>query len=232
MEENSLRLVLLGLGIVILMAIYFYDLWQKKRGLELAERKQEADEKIEPIISSKVELPPIIENEPVIEQVPVPDELTTVEVNDEKVNSAEEIPVAQQAMVVQLAVVAKPGLVMKGSLLKDAFTKLNLEYGDMDVFHRYQESGDEKRQCFLVTNMLEPGTFPAGSMVDFESTGLMLFFQSSDAIDSIKAFDDMLATAKELAEQFDATLMDAEMNELAEQKIIDIRSQLKGLSGL
>ena len=232
MEENSLRWVLLGFGIVILMGIYAYDLWKKKRNLEQVERKREAEEKIEPVIASKGVLPPIVENEPVIEQTSSPDKESMPPINNEKERGVEEIPVAQEAMVVQLAVVAKVGAAMKGDLLKDAFTKLNLEYGDMNVFHRYQGTGDEKQQCFLVTNMLEPGTFPEGSMANFESTGLMLFFQSSDAIDSVKVFDDMLAAAKELVELFDATLIDAQMNDLTEKRTTEIRSQLKGLSGL
>ena len=232
MEESSLRLVLLGLGIVILVGIYLYDLWQKKKRLKLAEHHQAAEEKIEPIISSEPVQPISLEGEPVIKQAPVQEEPPIVSTKAEVIDSVEEIPVAQQAMVVQLAVVSKPGMSMQGDALMAAFTALNLEYGDMKVFHRYQGSGDARQQCFLVTNMLEPGTFPVDNMVSFESTGLMLFFQASDSIDAIAVFDEMLAAAESLAEYFDAKLIDAQMSELSEQKILEIRSQLKSLSGL
>jgi len=237
MEENSLRLVLLGVGVVILVGIYLYDGWQKKRRLTLAERKSaDREEKVEPFIASEEVLQPSIENEPVIQE-PSLQEVDTIESvkvapDPDPVAVIEDIPVAQQAMVVQLAVIAKPELTMAGEELKGMFTQLGLEYGDMDVFHGYHGQGDERIQSFHVTNILEPGTFPNDSMAGFESTGLMLFFQTSDAVDSIAVFNDMLTTAKALAERFNARLVDAEMNELVDEKIETIRSQLNGLSSL
>jgi len=235
MEENSLRLVLLGVGVVILVGIYLYDGWQKKRRLTLAERKSaDREEKVEPFIASEEVFQPSTENEPVIQEPPLPevDTAELMKVAPDPVAVVEDIPVAQQAMVVQLAVIAKPELTMAGEELKGMFTQLGLEYGDMDVFHGYQGQGDERIQSFHVTNILEPGTFPNDDMADFESTGLMLFFQTSDAINSIAVFNDMLMTAKALAERFNARLVDAEMNELAEEKIDAICSQLNGLSSL
>lgn len=233
MEENSLRLVLLGVGVVILVGIYLYDGWQKKRRLALAENKSaRQEEKVEPFISDEETIQPHIGNEPVIQAPPLPEVDTSESVKIDSVAVVEGIPVAQQAMVVQLAVIAKSGCPMAGEELKVMFTQLDLEYGDMDVFHGYQGQGDGRTQSFHVTNILEPGTFPSDNMANFESTGLMLFFQTSDALDSIEVFDDMLMTAKELAERFNARLVDAEMSELVEDEIEAIRSKLKGLNSL
>jgi len=283
MEESSLRLVLLGLGGFILVGIYFYDVWQKKYRLKLAERDDAGlEEKIEPVFSMEAAAEASFENEPVIAPVekvtmPVEADVMPVEaateaisgsvgIEAESVESAieevsgsvevgaesvevpteemveavefeaepvEEVPVAQQALVVQLLVVAKPGSVMVGSELLAAFADLELEFGDMGVFHRYQGlEGADKAECFHVANMLEPGTFPVDSMTEFSSTGLVLFFQSSDVVGSEQVFEDMLSAARALAELFDASLIDAEMNELIDEKIAEIRSRLQGLSGL
>ncbi|OUR68150.1 hypothetical protein A9Q80_02965 [Cycloclasticus sp. 46_83_sub15_T18] len=255
MEENSLRLVLLGLGVFILVGIYFYDVWQKKYRLKLAERDEgQSEEKIEPVFAMEVAAQASFENEPVIAPVekvtePVEVDVKPVEVATEEVSDSvevateeiveveaepvEEVPVAQQALVVQLLVVAKSGSVMAGSELLAAFSELELEFGDMGVFHRYQSlDGADKAECFHVANMLEPGTFPVDSMAEFSSTGLVLFFQSSDVVGSEQVFEDMLTAARALAELFDASLIDAEMNELIDEKIAEIRSRLQGLSGL
>ena len=276
MEENSLRLVLLGLGGFILVGIYFYDVWQKKYRLKLTERDDVgSEEKIEPVFSMEAAAEASFENEPVIapvEKVTMPVEVVieemsgavdieaepvesateevsgsveigteSVEVSAEEIVEAveveaepvEEVPVAQQALVVQLLVVAKPGSVMAGSELLAAFANLELEFGDMGVFHRYQSlDGADKTECFHVANMLEPGTFPVDSMAEFSSTGLVLFFQSSDVVGSEQVFEDMLSAARALAKLFDASLIDAEMNELIDEKIAEIRSRLQGLSGL
>ncbi|MEW5008675.1 MAG: cell division protein ZipA C-terminal FtsZ-binding domain-containing protein [Cycloclasticus sp.] len=244
MEENSLRLVLLGLGVFILVGIYFYDVWQKKYRLKLAERDEgQSEEKIEPVFAMEVAAQASFENEPVIAPVekvtePVeidvkPVEVATEEIVEVEAEPVEEVPVAQQALVVQLLVVAKSGSVMAGSELLAAFSELELEFGDMGVFHRYQSlDGADKAECFHVANMLEPGTFPVDSMAEFSSTGLVLFFQSSDVVGSEQVFEDMLTAARALAELFDASLIDAEMNELIDEKIAEIRSRLQGLSGL
>jgi len=244
MEENSLRLVLLGLGVFILVGIYFYDVWQKKYRLKLAERDEgQSEEKIEPVFAMEVAAQASFENEPVIAPVekvtePVeidvkPVEVATEEIVEVEAEPVEEVPVAQQALVVQLLVVAKSGSVMAGSELLAAFSELELEFGDMGVFHRYQSlEGADKAECFHVANMLEPGTFPVDSMAEFSSTGLVLFFQSSDVVGPEQVFEDMLTAARVLAELFDASLIDAEMNELIDEKIAEIRSRLQGLSGL
>ena len=276
MEENSLRLVLLGLGVFILVGIYFYDVWQKKYRLKLTERDDVgSEEKIEPVFSMEAAAEASFENEPVIapvEKVTMPVEVVieemsgavdieaepvesateevsgaveigteSVEVSAEEIVEAveveaepvEEVPVAQQALVVQLLVVAKSGSVMAGSELLAAFSELELEFGGMGVFHRYQSlEGADKAECFHVANMLEPGTFPVDSMAEFSSTGLVLFFQSSDVVGPEQVFEDMLTAARALAELFDASLIDAEMNELIDEKIAEIRSRLQGMSGL
>jgi len=233
MEENSLRLMLLGLGALTLVGIYFYDVWKTKSLLKNNEQAGDGQpDKIEPIISHEAIPSTACVDEPVIEPVKVPTHEPTIEDSAHHEPLAEEVPVARQAQVVQLAVVAQRGDVMSGGDLLEAFNELNLEFGDMGVFHRLKHVNDADMQIFHVANVLEPGTFPVSNMDDFESTGIVLFFQSSDLIDSNLVLDDMLATARELCRLLGANLLDAEMNELGDSKITEIRTQLSGLSSL
>ncbi|MBV1875705.1 MAG: cell division protein ZipA C-terminal FtsZ-binding domain-containing protein [Cycloclasticus sp.] len=230
MEENSLRLILLLVGVVILMGIYFYDVLQKKKVIK-------AEEFDDSSFSERVD--PVMENEPSFSAVFEDQHASNFEKNIEPVEPdfsptvmVEDVPVAEQALVIQLVVLPKEGGSLPGTALLDAFTTLNLEYGDMGIFHCYERHDGVEIQQFHVANILEPGTFPVGSMAEFESTGIILFFQTSDVANPGEAFENMLNVARELSQRLDASLVDAEMNELMPDKIMSIESQLANLSRL
>lgn len=233
MEENSLRLILLLVGVVILMGIYFYDVMQKKKVIK-EERFDDSS------FSGRVD--PVMENEPSFSAVFEDQQTSRFEKNIEPVElnepdfsptvMVEDVPVAEQALVIQLVVLPKEGGSLLGTALLDAFTTLNLEFGDMGIFHCYERHDGVEIQQFHVANILEPGTFPVGSMAEFESTGIILFFQTSDVANPGEAFENMLNVARELSQRLDASLVDAEMNELMPDKIMSIESQLANLSRL
>lgn len=233
MEESSLRWVLLVVGIVILAAIYLFDVLQKRS------RRDEADsdrffteEKIEPSLIQTID--DTATDQALAEEIPAgvfDDDREGMESATAKASldsQAEDlaVPVAEQASVIQLAVLAKQGEAMSGGDLVTAFTEVELEFGDMGIFHCYKRLDGVENQLFHVANLLEPGTFPVGSMSDFQSTGIILFFQVSDLIDPHEAFDSMLNTARELSQRFSARLVDETMEELSLDKIADIQTRL------
>jgi cell division protein ZipA len=233
MEESSLRWVLLVVGIVILAAIYLFDVLQKRS------RRDEADsdrffteEKIEPSLIQTID--DTATEEALAEEIPAGvfdndrEGMESVTAKASLDSQAEDlaVPVAEQASVIQLAVLAKQGEAMSGGDLVTAFTEVELEFGDMGIFHCYKRLDGVENQLFHVANLLEPGTFPVGSMSDFQSTGIILFFQVSDLIDPHEAFDSMLNTARELSQRFSARLVDETMEELSLDKIADIQTRL------
>ena len=230
MEENSLRLILLLVGIVILMGIYFYDVLQKKKNDEVEELNMpDRDERVEPVMNGESAFSAVFEDQQEASSVgqAEPEVLNADEAAPEV--EQEDIPVAEQAPVIQLAVLSREGTVLSGTALLDGFTRLNLEFGDMGIFHRYERQDGVEVQQFHVANILEPGTFPVGSMADFESTGIVLFFQANDAVNPEEAFENMLDVALQLSQSFDARLVDSEMNELMADKITRIQAQLANL---
>tara|TARA_R110002096_G_scaffold152824_3_gene316048 strand:- start:10195 stop:10902 length:708 start_codon:yes stop_codon:yes gene_type:complete len=233
MEESSLRWVLLVVGIVILAAIYLFDVLQKRS------RRDEADsdrffteEKIEPSLIQTID--DTATDQALAEEIPAGvfdddrEGMESVTAKASLDSQAEDlaVPVAEQASVIQLAVLAKQGEAMSGVDLVTAFTEVELEFGDMGIFHCYKRLDGVENQLFHVANLLEPGTFPVGSMSDFQSTGIILFFQVSDLIDPHEAFDSMLNTARELSQRFSARLVDETMEELSLDKIADIQTRL------
>ena len=234
MEENSLRLILLVAGIIILVSIYVYDVVQKKAG----EKENRFDDtlqqqKIEPVISNETKVSGIsiaVESEG--EEQDTGETNSEVDEPDEWPVEDQDVPTADQAQVIQLAVLPMQGDVLTGPTLLDAFTKLDLEFGEMGVFHYYERQDGVENQCFLVANLLEPGTFPVGNMSDFESSGIVLFFQVNASINPELAFDSMLNTARELSQMLNATLVDEEMKELTLHRIEEIQAQLMKLSAI
>ncbi len=233
MEESSLRWVLLVVGIVILAAIYLFDVLQKRS------RRDEADsdrffteEKIEPSLIQTID--DTATDQALAEEIPAGvfdndrEGMESITAKASLDSQAEDlaVPVAEQASVIQLAVLAKQGEAMSGVDLVTAFTEVELEFGDMGIFHCYKRLDGVENQLFHVANLLEPGTFPVGSMSDFQSTGIILFFQVSDLIDPHEAFDSMLNTARELSQRFSARLVDETMEELSLDKIADIQTRL------
>jgi len=235
MEENSLRLILLLVGVVILMGIYFYDMLQKKKAVKTEEFDNSSfSERVDPVMGNEPSFSAVFEDLD-LPVSPFESEVESVELKEPDFSptvKVEEVPVAEQALVIQLVVLPKEGASLLGTDLLDAFTTLNLEFGDMGIFHSYERHEGNETQQFHVANILEPGTFPVGSMAEFESTGVILFFQASDIANPDEAFENMLNVARELSQRLDARLVDAEMNELMPDKIMSIQSQLANLSRL
>jgi len=236
MNDDVLRLILLVLGGAILLAIYFFDKFKNK---------PESTDEQPPFVRTPVQkkVIPVISDEPVepvteaeefevgpIEGVPeikVVDEPVEADVLMDVVE-AEEAEVVTNApeMLIQVAVLSKDEGVLSGAELLNSFTSLNLEFGEMGIYHRYQYQDAVKKPVFHIVNVTEPGVFPAGDMADFETKGLMLFMQASESVDAVATFEEMLAAAHHLSEQFKASLMDEKMQPLTLHRISEIKAEL------
>jgi len=236
MEENSLRLILLGVGVLILLAIYGYDFFKKKSSgrVEVVDAVHEDEMEHAPLNTVGFSAIPadnlVGENTSIADEKNAPLIPMDETLGIDNTPHDDHVPVANQAMVVQLIVLAKEGLPMKGDLLLSAFSDLGLEHGDMGIFHRTEQGADKGLPLFYIANRLEPGTFPVGQMEGFESTELVLFFQTSAALDAEKAFMDMLDVARDLSQRFGATLLSDNMQELSIEKISSIQSELSRLA--
>ncbi len=239
MEENALRLGLLAAGIVVLLGIYFYDAWKKKTPKDESDLETTAApvEKVNPVISSEASFSAVFN-----ENKPLDAEVLETNLDIEPKNSSTEVSQRnadvedgdsfddKAAPVIQLVVEPFQDCFIQGDVLLNTFTQLGLEFGEMDIFHYYERQNGEEVQLFHVANLLEPGTFPVGNMADFESTGVVLFFQTNDTFKATTSFDSMLTVAQQLSQMLNANLMGGDMKELTLDKINDIRLQLSELS--
>jgi cell division protein ZipA len=106
-----------------------------------------------------------------------------------------------------------------GEAIVHAASHCGVEPGEMDVFHRFPEDPDApRRPLFSMANMVKPGTFPFGAMADFESPGLTLFSQAEGASNDPARLETMLETAHCLADELKGEIRDETRSPLTPEK--------------
>ncbi len=104
---------------------------------------------------------------------------------------------------------------LTGTALEKACTATGLSAGEMAIYHRQEAGGG--RVLFSMASMVEPGSFPIGEMVGFTTPGVTLFTQLPGVRDGVEIYNDMLATAEQLARLLNAELQDEAHNKLTRQ---------------
>ncbi|MCC5880339.1 MAG: cell division protein ZipA [Idiomarina sp.] len=109
---------------------------------------------------------------------------------------------------------------IQGAILLQMTTELGLKYGDMDIFHRHQESSGHGPVLFSVANMFNPGTFDIHHMERFESEGIVLFMTLPLKSDGHQAFTMMYNAANKIADAMPrAAVLDGNRNPVTKQSV-------------
>ena len=127
--------------------------------------------------------------------------------------------------LIQISVVAGPGRFFHGPDLKQALLDVDLLFGDMGIFHRYDPELTQTQ--FSVASLIEPGTFPIDEMDGFECPGIVLFFQTARVSDPLSIYDDMVNTSRELAQRLHGIQWDETRQPLSAGKIAHMRNLLR-----
>jgi len=127
--------------------------------------------------------------------------------------------------VFSLYVLARTGVPFRGPILLGALADAGLEFGDMQIFHGYEEQDDQQR-LFSLASIREPGIFDLSAMQDFTTDGLVLFVQVPGPLDAVRAFEAMVAAARALANSLDATVYDATNSVLTNQTVGHMREEV------
>jgi len=135
--------------------------------------------------------------------------------------------VEDDSQVVVLHVVARDGQRLRGGGLRRALEACGLEHGPLGIYHRYDPRRPEDPPRFSVANMVQPGRLDPEELERLVTPGLSLFMvPSGEAAADLAAFDEMVATARRLAEAVDGEVRDARRNPLTRQEIGHLREQI------
>lgn len=108
---------------------------------------------------------------------------------------------------------------LKGQELLAALTMLGFKYGDMDIFHRHQDSAGNGEVLFSLANMFNPGTFDIENMDKLSTRGLSLFMTLPGPGEPLQNFNVMHNAAKKLAEEFGGQVLDGQRSVLTVQTV-------------
>lgn len=116
-----------------------------------------------------------------------------------------------------------------GYELLQALLAAGLRFGEMNIFHRYQEQSGKGPILFSLASATEPGTFDIQNMGGFSSNGLSLFLRCSNncGIDT-ERYELLVKTARQLCDDLDARLLDESFQPLSEKKVEQLRRRLAG----
>jgi len=151
----------------------------------------------------------------------------TVRTPEQKPGAPENKPPANER-IFTLFVMAPKGVPFRGPMLLGAFDDAQLDYGDMQIFHRSEVVDGRELHLFSAANIKEPGIFDLAAMENFSTEGIVLFLQVLPGVDAVRAFDAMVESANILAEELGGTVCDATRSALTKQTISHMREEVIG----
>jgi len=201
----DLRWVLLGLGALVLIAVYLWSRGIVSRDMlpTLPRRK----ERTEPSIGAE---PP-----PPIEPAPQPPSLVETVSEEEKARPAPD-------RVVALRLIPR-GAELPTERAVAALRSAGLEHGRYAIFHRQLGTN---REGFSVASLTEPGSFDLDHLSDATIAGLSFFLVLPGQGDPVSRFDAMVETARRLSVELAADLFDERGSSWSSQRERYLREEL------
>jgi cell division protein ZipA len=128
---------------------------------------------------------------------------------------------------VVMTVMARNGESFSGDALRHAFEHAELHHGDMNIFHRHEEPRDRRTPTlFSAANVLAPGHFEPADMDSLSTPGIAIFMRLPGPDSPADAFQQMLDTAKTVAEELQGTLCDETRSTLTAQSVNHLRERI------
>ncbi len=137
----------------------------------------------------------------------------------------EPAPSATTERIVTIRLMARAHSAFPGDELVLALRDAGLRHGRYGIFHRH-DAMDEARIVFSVASLVEPGSFELTQLQGSRFPGVSLFLTLPASIDGIAAFDDMLSTARSLADRLDGELLDEQGSRLSVQRERYLREEV------
>jgi cell division protein ZipA len=130
---------------------------------------------------------------------------------------------AELQRIVTIRVCAVGETCWPGSQLMAALELHGLAFGRYQVFHRKHADG---RSLFCVASLIEPGTFDVAEMADQEYRGVTLFAVLPGPMQPVDTMDELLDTARGLAEELSGMVQDAKGMPLSPQRAAALREDI------
>ncbi len=167
----------------------------------------------EPMVTEPEPEELVAEAEPVEEKAPELQEKTTEPQTGE-----------QEVVVINIVAKDEP---FKGPDLLHILLACDLRFGDMNIFHRHEQSNGKGPVQFSMANSVEPGYFDLDAIDDFSTPGVCFFMSVPGPEDAIKAFECMVETAQCLVSNLNGEMLDESRSAMTNQTLEHCRQRLR-----
>ena len=249
---DNLRLILLIAGMIGIALIYFCSIsGQQKQGRKKISHQADPEIKLSSLhedVSLQLEAEPLVnisaltDKEPTMKQDASPDTgVTSADTRRGSGQTEDLFPQDEQAEndtdrqemtePLVLHITAPPPGAFSGAELLRALALVEMEYGEMNIFHHY---GTGEMKCaqalFSLANMHEPGCFDLSSIDKENIRGLSLFLRLPPPVEAQIAFELMLKTTRRLADVLGGEVRGVDRTPLNDHEIAGLRHRIMASS--
>jgi cell division protein ZipA len=133
-------------------------------------------------------------------------------------------PAEGERRIVTLRVMPRTEPRFAGRALRQAFSGCGFWHGPLDIYHLPDEQG---RVLLSAAALAQPGTFDPSIMDSQRFSGLNLFAVLPGAAPEREIFEELVHSARQLAERLDGVLQDQHGGELTPERIARLRQSLE-----
>lgn len=136
----------------------------------------------------------------------------------------EQAPEPEEVLVITVVGKQQP---LDGQTLLQVVLACGMRFGDMSLFHRFEEGVDKGPVQFSMANAVNPGTFDLENMSEMTTPGVSFFMSMSEPEDAKNAFECMLATAETVSKHLGGDLLDENRSVMRPQTKAHYRERIR-----
>ncbi|MBL4711794.1 MAG: hypothetical protein JKX75_04745 [Gammaproteobacteria bacterium] len=229
---ESLRWVLIAVGIAFVLLIYFLGRSRRRRNHSMVDELEEdlpafaarnlddVDEGVGEVrVVSGAGIDADIDTEGSVSIASSSED----EPQQSNADHSSDAKIPSNFIVLYILPIVDPGneKVLLGSQINSSAQAMGLTFGEMNIFHYKPEA----RNVFSMANMLEPGSFDAETLHDMKTSGLTVFMRimGDDPLDDLT---EMLQRSYQFAGLLGARLCNHKRETLTEQDAEGYRTQV------
>jgi cell division protein ZipA len=129
-------------------------------------------------------------------------------------------------LALAIFVVAPKGQVLPGVGIRKLAEACGMEFGQQNLFHRFEDKSDRSPIQFSMSDAVKPGYFDLDTLDEYQTPAVSLFMSLAESRDPMYAYECMLATAETLAKNLNAELLDSDRSVLRNQTKEHYREQV------
>jgi cell division protein ZipA len=122
-----------------------------------------------------------------------------------------------------LLIAEREGAAILGPRIHEALAEAGLVYGARHIYHRMEQGSSQ----YSVASIIKPGELKPEDAEQFSSPGLTIFMMLPGPTQPLAVFDDMLATARTLADRLNAEVFNTRRQPLDDAAAADLRADVE-----